>query len=149
MKRLLIICTICCCATIVFAQTWPVAKAEAKAGTRWWWLGSAVDKTNLEWNLSEYAKAGIGAVEITPLYGVKGNERNELSFLSKPWMQALKDVQDIAQAKGIEVDMNCGTGWPFGGPEVPLDEAACKAATARGIPEPMPVWWPCYDSWKK
>ena len=140
MKRLLIICTICCCATIVFAQTWPVAKAEAKAGTRWWWLGSAVDKTNLEWNLSEYAKAGIGAVEITPLYGVKGNERNELSFLSKPWMQALKDVQDIAQAKGIEVDMNCGTGWPFGGPEVPLDEAACKAVFTASMVDGKTVY---------
>ncbi len=109
------------------AQTWPVAKPEAKAGTRWWWMGSAVDRAGLEWNLSEYARAGIGTVEITPLYGVKGNERNELSFLSPQWMQALKDVQDIAQPLGIEVDMNCGTGWPFGGPLVPLDEAACKA----------------------
>ena len=42
-------------------------------------------------------------------------------------MQALKDVQDISREKGIEVDMNCGTGWPFGGPLVPIEEAACKA----------------------
>ena len=70
---------------------------------------------------------GIGAVEITPLYGVQGNEKNELQFLSPQWMQALKDVQDISREKGIEVDMNCGTGWPFGGPLVPIEEAACKA----------------------
>ena len=106
---------------------WPKPLPEAKAGTRWWWLGSAVDKPNLEWNLSEYARVGIGAVEITPLYGVQGNEKNELSFLSPQWMQALKDVQDISREKGIEVDMNCGTGWPFGGPLVPIGEAACKA----------------------
>ena len=106
---------------------WPKPLPEAKAGTRWWWLGSAVDKPNLEWNLSEYARVGIGAVEITPLYGVQGNEKNELSFLSPQWMQALKDVQDISREKDIEVDMNCGTGWPLGGPLVPIGEAACKA----------------------
>ena len=111
----------------VEAQQWPTPNPEAKPGTRWWWMGSAVDRKNLEWNLAEYAKTGIGAVEITPLYGVQGNEKNELPFLSKPWMQALKDVEDIARPLGIEVDMNCGTGWPFGGPTVLLHEAACKA----------------------
>ena len=127
MKKLIILLLVCCGTSTAPAQSWPQPRPEAKAGTRWWWLGSAVDRENLEWNLGEYSRVGIGAVEITPLYGVKGNERNELSFLSTPWMQALRDVEDIAARKGIEVDMNCGTGWPFGGPEVPLEEAACKA----------------------
>ena len=109
------------------AQQWPMPNPEAKPGTRWWWMGSAVDYKGLEWNLTEYAKAGIGAVEITPLYGVQGNEKNELSFLSAPWMKALCNVEDLSKSLGIEVDMNCGTGWPFGGPTVPLEEAACKA----------------------
>ena len=72
-------------------------------------------------------RAGIGAVEITPLYGVQGNDKNNIDFLSPRWMQALKDVQDISKPLGIEVDMNCGTGWPFGGPQVSLEQAACKA----------------------
>ena len=128
-KRLLVLLLllVSCQLIVVNSQTWPTPRPEAKAGTRWWWLGSAVDRKGLEWNLSEYAKAGIGAVEITPLYGVQGNEKNELSFLTSPWMQALKDVEEIALPLGIEVDMNCGTGWPFGGPTVPLEEAACKA----------------------
>ena len=126
--RRLLICALCTLAIVTTqAQQWPKPLPEAKAGTRWWWMGSAVDKENLWWNLSEYAKAGIGAVEITPLYGVQGNEKNELPFLSPEWMQALKDVQDISRRVGIEVDMNCGTGWPFGGPLVPVEEAACKA----------------------
>ena len=130
MKHFLIICLLCSGITIGYAQTWPTPNPEAKAGTRWWWLGSAVDKTNLQWNLSEYARAGIGAVEITPLYGVQGNDKNNIDFLSPRWMQALKDVkdvEDISKPLGIEVDMNCGTGWPFGGPQVSLDQAACKA----------------------
>ena len=127
MKHFLITCLICSGITICQAQTWPTPSPEAKAGTRWWWLGSAVDKTNLQWNLSEYARVGIGAVEITPLYGVQGNDKNNIDFLSPRWMQALKDVQDISKPLGIEVDMNCGTGWPFGGPQVSLEQAACKA----------------------
>ena len=117
----------CCYASATFAQAWPQPKPEAKPGTRWWWLGSAVNQRDLQWNLQEYARAGIGAVEITPIYGVKGNDANNIAYLSPQWMQALQSVQDIARPLGIEVDMNCGTGWPFGGPHISLDQAACRA----------------------
>ena len=119
---------------------WPQPRQEAKAGTRWWWLGSAVDRKGLEWNLGEYAKTGIGAVEITPLYGVQGNDKNNIPFLTPQWMQALKDVQDIAKQHGIQVDMNCGTGWPFGGPLVPLEETACKAVFHEHAVNGSPVY---------
>lgn len=126
-KFLTIICAACCYASATFAQAWPQPKPEAKPGTRWWWLGSAVNQHDLEWNLQEYARVGIGAVEITPIYGVKGNDANNITYLSPKWMQALQSVQDIARPLGIEVDMNCGTGWPFGGPHISLDQAACRA----------------------
>lgn len=109
-----------------FAQTWPVAAPEAKPGTRWWWLGSAVNENDLRWNMQEYARTGLGALEITPLYGVQGNAKNELSFLSTPWMKALQFVQSEGAKDSLLIDMNCGTGWPFGGPEVPIEEAAAK-----------------------
>ena len=121
----IIFCLGCCLAAL--AQSWPTPRPEAKPGTRWWWLGSAVDKEGLEWNLKQYADHGIGAVEITPLYGVKGNDKNNIPVLSPQWMQTLKMVEDIARPLGIEVDMNCGTGWPFGGPHISLNQAACKA----------------------
>ncbi len=101
--------------------------STTKAGVRWWWLGSAVDDDNLRWCLQQYADAGIGAVEITPLYGVQGNEANELPFLSPRWMHALQTVINEGRRLGIRTDMNLGTGWPFGGPLVTIDEAACKA----------------------
>lgn len=69
----------------------------------------------------------MGSVEITPIYGVKGNDRNEIKYLSPEWMKMLSLVETEAGANGILVDMNQGTGWPFGGPEVTLDDAACKA----------------------
>ena len=109
------------------AQSWPEAGTETKAGVRWWWLGSALNEADMQWSLRQYAQAGIGTVEITPIYGVQGNEANELSFLSPPWMRMLQAVEDEARERGILVDMNCGTGWPFGGPTTPIEEAACKA----------------------
>lgn len=105
----------------------PSSGITTYAGTRWWWMGSAVDSLNLEWNLGELRDHGIRTVEITPLYGVKGNERNELRFLSPEWMHALRVTEEIASRDSMEVDLNNGTGWPFGGPWITLDEAACKA----------------------
>ncbi len=126
-KTLLTIIT--CAATCLAAQAqqWPAASQEAKPGTRWWWLGSAVDPQNLKWTMQEYANHGIGAVEITPLYGVQGNQAHNIPFLSDRWMEMLREVQKNGRAMGIEVDMSTGTGWPFGGPWVPLEESACRA----------------------
>ena len=110
-----------------FAQQWPTVNPEAKPGSRWWWLGSAVDKENLQWNMQEYAKHGIGALEITPLYGVQGNDQNNIPYLSDKWMEMLRYTQEQGRQNGIEIDMATGTGWPFGGPWVPLEESACRA----------------------
>lgn len=114
-------------ATAASAQEWIPIPQEAWPGTRWWWLGSAVDSAGLDWALTEYAQAGIREVEITPIYGVQGNEANELSFLSPEWMEALRFTQQKGAELGIAVGMATGTGWPFGGPNVPLEQAACKA----------------------
>ena len=110
-----------------YAQILPTPTQEAKPGIRWWWLGSAVDKENLKWNLDEYAKTGVGAVEITPIYGVQGNDKNDIPYLSPKWMDMLQFVEKENKQVGIETDMATGTGWPFGGPWVPISEAACKA----------------------
>ena len=63
------------------AQQWPPVQQEAYPATRWWWLGSAVDKDNITYNLQEFSKAGIKGVEITPIYGVQGNDNNNITFL--------------------------------------------------------------------
>ena len=126
MKRLLILMVCCGLAATVGAQSWPDVKNEAKAGARWWWLGSAVDKENLQWNLKQYAEHGIGSLEITPLYGVQGNQANNIPYLSDKWMSMFRETQVYGKALGIEIDMATGTGWPFGGPWVPLEESANK-----------------------
>lgn len=112
----------------VFAQNteWPVFTSEMKPGSRWWWLGSAVDQANLTYNLESYASAGMGSVEITPIYGVQKNDANNIAFLSEDWMKMLKHTLRETKRLGMQTDMNTGTGWPFGGPEITEDLAASK-----------------------
>ncbi len=109
------------------AQEWPELTQIAKPAARWWWLGSAVDEENLSYNMEEYARAGLGELEITPIYGVQNNEENELSFLTPEWMRALEYTQTKGDEVGIRIDMSTGTGWPFGGPETSQYDAATKA----------------------
>ena len=117
----------------ICAQSWnctpslniPVSQ-QAKPYTRWWWLGSAVDSAGLDANLTAFAKVGIGGVEITPIYGVKGNDANDIPYLSPRWMRMLKYVETRGAELGIETNMATGTGWPFGGPLVSEADAAHK-----------------------
>ena len=115
------------CSTDSKDTDWPEVTTEAKPWTRWWWMGSAVDKANLTYNLEEMSKAGIGGVEITPIYGVKGQEDNYIDYLSPQWMEMLQYTEDEAKRLNMKVDMSMGTGWPFGGPEVTVEHAASKA----------------------
>ena len=103
-----------------------VLDVENKPFVRWWWLGSAVDEEGLTWNLEEFARAGIGGVEITPIYGVKNNEKNDVVYLSPRWMELYIHTVKEAARLGLQVDMNNGTGWPFGGPHISTDYSAGK-----------------------
>lgn len=106
---------------------WPEPAIEAKPWVRWWWMGSAVNEKDLKSNLDELSRAGLGGVEITPIYGVKGEEIHYLDYLSPEWMKMLAYTQSTAKGIGMSVDMTMGTGWPFGGPDVSLEDAATKA----------------------
>lgn len=105
---------------------WPVIEKQMKPWTRWWWMGNAVDEQNLSIVLQKYKDAGLGGVEITPIYGAKGYEKQYLDFLSPAWMNSLHFTVNKANALGLGVDMNTGTGWPFGGPQIKPENAATK-----------------------
>lgn len=105
---------------------WYTPVNENKPFVRWWWPGSAVDKEGLKYNLEEFAKAGIGGYEVTPIYGVQGNEAKDIDYLSPKWMDMYKYLVSESQRLGLECDMNNGTGWPFGGPQITPELAAQK-----------------------
>ncbi|MBW4890201.1 glycoside hydrolase [Mucilaginibacter sp. HMF5004] len=111
------------------AQTttiWPKPTKEMHPWTRWWWMGNAVDNKNTDRLLTLYNQAGFGGVEVTPIYGAIGYESRYLQFLSPQWMSALDFTIQKAKTLNMGVDMNTGTGWPFGGPQIKSENAAGK-----------------------
>ncbi|MEE9462751.1 MAG: glycosyl hydrolase, partial [Bacteroidales bacterium] len=108
------------------SSAWPEITATMKPWTRWWWMGNAVDKENISRRLEEFAEAGIGGVEITPIYGTKGYEDRFIQHLSEEWMEMLIHTLEEGERLGLGVDMILGTGWPYGGPQVEPEYAAGK-----------------------
>ncbi len=134
MKRQVILSAAACLLAglpLAMLAQWPSPDIEAKPGSRWWWLGSAVDRENLTYNLETYSRAGMGTMEITPIYGVQGNDAADIPFLSPEWMEVYRHTVDTARGNGMQIDMNTGTGWPFGGPEVEIGDAACRLVVAE------------------
>ena len=110
---------------------WPKISNETKPWSRWWWMGSAVDESNLTDLMVKYGQAGFGGLEITPIYGAVGFEKKYLSYLSPEWMRMLDVSVREAKKNGMGIDMNTGTGWPFGGPQITLPLAAAKMVIQR------------------
>ncbi len=103
----------------------PAISKETKPWTRWWWQGSSVNKNDLTKLMEEYQAAGIGGLEITPIYGVRGQEKQFVEYLSPQWMDLLVHTLKEAKRLDLGIDMATGTGWPFGGPWIGAADA-CK-----------------------
>lgn len=97
---------------------WPEQTPETRPWTRWWWFGSAVTEQDITVMLEAFQKAGLGGVEITPIYGVRGFENQFTDFLSAAWMDKLVYTLTEAKRLGLGVDLANASGWPFGGPWV-------------------------------
>lgn len=117
---------------------WPPITRQARPWTRWWWPGNAVDERNLTRELEQMHQAGIGGVEITPIYGIQGADDREIQFLSPQWIHMLRHVGDQAAKLDMGVDMATCTGWPFGGPAVTPESADAVIAFEAGRLAPRP-----------
>jgi len=112
------------------ALEWPEITREAKPWSRWWWHGSSVTREGITAELEAYRQAGIGGLELTPIYGVIGEEDQFIEYLSPEWMDMLEHTLREAERLGLGIDIATGTGWPFGGPWVGQDDA-CKYLTHK------------------
>jgi hypothetical protein len=114
-----------CSKEVAVKPGWPTATQENKPWSRWWWEGNALTKEGITAEMEAYKKAGIGGLEITPIYGVHGYEKHFIDFLSPQWMELFLHTLKEAERLDMGIDMATGTGWPFGGPWVG-DEYACR-----------------------
>ncbi|MFB6201576.1 MAG: glycosyl hydrolase [Halorhabdus sp.] len=103
---------------------WPPIHRETRPWTRWWWMGNAVEPGDIERELSRLDEVGVGGVEITPIYGVDGEEHRSLPFLGDEWIRRFEHTVAEATRRGMGVDTIPGTGWHYGGPSVDARDAA-------------------------
>jgi hypothetical protein len=142
---------------LAFAQGDPVAELrrgfeqppdDARIMMRWWWFGPAVVKEEIERELRAMKEGGIGGVEVQPVYPLAlddpGHGFRNLPYLSDEFVEALRFAATKARELGLRMDITLGSGWPFGGPHIPVTEAAsalrCErrpvAADERSVPIP-------------
>jgi hypothetical protein len=97
---------------------------------RWWWFGPAATRPELTRELEQMKAAGIGGVEIAHLYPLALDDPSSgfknTPFLSAEHLDALRFAAQEARRLGLRMDVTLGSGWPFGGPEIPVTEAAGK-----------------------
>jgi hypothetical protein len=119
---------------------------------RWWWFGPAVATGELERELRTMKEGGIGGVEVQPVYPLELDNpetgiRN-LPYLSDGFIDALRFTGEKTHELGLRFDLTLGSGWPFGGPHIPITQAAGRlriervpvpaGATSAPVPERAP-----------
>ncbi|MHC4635996.1 MAG: glycosyl hydrolase [Planctomycetota bacterium] len=129
----LLVCSVCvsCSAKGVVAKSddWPIAiEVQHRPGTYWWTPGSAWDTESIDLNLAKLKEGGISTAHIVPIYGAKGYEDRYIDFLSDKWRENLRYIVDKAAQLGMQVDMTTGTGWCFGGPDLPAEYQDTRAS---------------------
>jgi alpha-L-rhamnosidase len=110
------------------AQSFAHPPDDCRIMVRWWWFGPAVTKSEIKQELEQMKLAGIGGVEIATLYPLALDDPqsgfHNLEFLSDEHIDALRYAASEARQLGLRVDITLGSGWPFGGPHIPITQAA-------------------------
>jgi hypothetical protein len=108
---------------------------EARILMRWWWFGPAVTKAQLEREIRRMKEGGIGGFEIQPVYPVALDDPDRgfrnLMFLSEEFLDAVRFSTETARQLGLRADITLGSGWPYGGPQVPVTLAAGRLRWER------------------
>jgi hypothetical protein len=110
---------------------------DTRPMVRWWWFGPAVTKDRLEHEMEMMKQGGFGGFEVQPTYplsldgGVPGLVN--LKFMSPEFLSMLGFVAGKAKDLGLRMDLTIGSGWPYGGPSVSIDNAAERMRVERGV----------------
>src|SRR3954464_5078157 len=108
---------------------------DARIMMRWWWFGPSVTKAELEREMRLMKEGGIGGFEVQATYplspddpalGIKNNP-----YLSDEFIEALRFTSTKAKELGLRMDLTLGSGWPYGGPSVPISDAASTLHVER------------------
>jgi hypothetical protein len=107
----------------------------ARPMMRWWWYGPASSAAQIRRDLEAMKAAGIGGAEIQPVYPLTLDSPQEgvvnHPFLSDSFLDLVREAHVQARALGLRMDLTLGSGWPYGGPWVSIDDAAGQLRLER------------------
>lgn len=108
---------------------------DSRIMMRWWWFGPAVTKPELEREMRAMKEGGIGGFEVQPVYPLTLDDPEKgirnFPFLSDEHIDALRFVSAKARELGLRMDLTVGSGWPYGGPQVSVNDAAGMLRSER------------------
>ncbi|HTF61542.1 MAG TPA: glycosyl hydrolase [Edaphobacter sp.] len=111
-------------------QSFHAPPDDARVMMRWWWFGPAVTHQELEREILAMKAGGLGGFEIQPVYPLSPDDSSKhirnIPYLSDDFLDAVRFTSQKAHENGMRVDITLGSGWPFGGPQVPVDEASAR-----------------------
>ncbi|WP_419805256.1 glycosyl hydrolase [Terriglobus sp.] len=109
-------------------QTFLNPPEDAKPMVRWWWFGPAVTPEEIRKEIDQMHAGGFGGFELASVYPLAVDDPAEgirnLRYTSPEMVDMLRAAQEHGRELGMRVDLTLGSGWPFGGPEIPLELAA-------------------------
>jgi hypothetical protein len=101
---------------------------DAKVLVRWWWFGPSLTHSEVAREMRFMKAGGIGGFEVQSVYPVAlddpSHDFTNAAFLSASHLDSLRFASSEAHKLGLRVDLTLGSGWPYGGPSVPITEAA-------------------------
>jgi hypothetical protein len=101
---------------------------DSRAMVRWWWFGPSLVNAQLEREMLAMKAGGFGGFEIQPVYPMELDDpvrgiRN-IPYMSREFLDTVGFVNKKANALKLRVDMTLASGWPYGGPHVPVGQAS-------------------------
>jgi hypothetical protein len=102
--------------------------SDARPMVRWWWFGPAVTKDEIAREIHQMHDGGFGGFELASVYPLALDDPQKgirnLPYASPEMVDMLRFAREQGTALGMRVDLTLGSGWPFGGPQIPIDLAA-------------------------
>lgn len=111
-------------------KTFQAPPANARPMVRWWWFGPAVIKPEILREEQQMKAGGFGGFVIHYDYPMALDDpqtgfRN-LPFLSPEFLNDVTYTNQQAHRLGLRAGLALASGWPYGGPNTPITQAAAN-----------------------
>ena len=123
---------------------------DSRIMMRWWWFGPSATRQEVAAELQHMKAAGIGGVELQATYPLAVDDAasgfRNYRYLSSEFLDMVGFASRTAHDLGLRMDLTLGSGWPFGGPYIPMGLAAMRlrsdshelAPGRTTVPRPVP-----------